>query len=30
MLTQPEFEWEQISHWINEGPAILNRNGRTV
>lgn len=28
MLTRPEFEWEQIGYWVNEGPAILLRNGR--
>jgi GH43 family beta-xylosidase len=28
MLTQPEFEWEQIGYWVNEGPAVLIRNGR--
>jgi GH43 family beta-xylosidase len=28
MLTQPEFEWEQIGYWVNEGPAVIIRNGR--
>jgi GH43 family beta-xylosidase len=28
MLTRPEFEWEQIGYWVNEGPAVLIRNGR--
>jgi GH43 family beta-xylosidase len=27
-LTRPEFEWEQIGYWVNEGPAVLIRNGR--
>jgi GH43 family beta-xylosidase len=28
MLTKPEFDWEQIGYWVNEGPAVLIRNGR--
>jgi GH43 family beta-xylosidase len=28
MLTRPEFDWEQIGYWVNEGPAVLIRNGR--
>ena len=28
MLSKPEFPWEQILFWVNEGPAILKKNGR--
>ncbi|MBB6670525.1 glycoside hydrolase family 43 protein [Cohnella nanjingensis] len=28
MLTKPEFGWERIGFWVNEGPAVLKRNGR--
>ena len=28
MLSKPEYPWEQILFWVNEGPAILKRNGR--
>jgi len=28
MLTKPEFDWEIIGFWVNEGPAVLHRNGK--
>ncbi len=28
ILPRPEFEWECIGHRVNEGPAVLVRNGR--
>lgn len=28
MITRPEFLWEQIGFWVNEGPAVLIRNQR--
>src|SRR5262245_53534571 len=28
MLTRPEFEWEKKKYDVNEGPAVLIRNGR--
>lgn len=28
MLSKPEFPWEQVRYWVNEGPVILRRNGR--
>jgi GH43 family beta-xylosidase len=27
-LTQPDLPWEQVKYWVNEGPAVLIRNGR--
>jgi GH43 family beta-xylosidase len=27
-LSWPEYPWEQVGHWVNEGPAALVRNGR--
>jgi len=28
MLSKPDQPWEQILYWVNEGPAILKKNGR--
>ena len=28
MITKPEYDWERIGFWVNEGPAVLIRNGR--
>ena len=28
MLSRPEFFWEQQRYWVNEGPAVLQKNGR--
>jgi GH43 family beta-xylosidase/lysophospholipase L1-like esterase len=28
MISRPELPWEQIRYWVNEGPAVLVRNGR--
>jgi len=28
MLSKPDLPWEQIRYWVNEGPAVLIRNGR--
>lgn len=28
MLSRPEFPWEQVRYWVNEGPVILHRHGR--
>ncbi len=28
MLSKPEFDWETKGFWVNEGPAVLHRNGR--
>nr|WP_241242253.1 family 43 glycosylhydrolase [Thalassotalea sp. G2M2-11] len=28
MLTKPELPWEIIGFWVNEGPAVLQRNGK--
>jgi len=27
-LTRPTYGWERIGFWVNEGPAVLKRNGR--
>ncbi len=27
-LSQPEFPWEQVRYWVNEGPVVLQKNGR--
>lgn len=28
LLTKPELDWERKLYWVNEGPAILKKNGR--
>jgi GH43 family beta-xylosidase len=27
-ISQPDFPWERRGYWVNEGPAVLERNGR--
>lgn len=28
LLTTPDYDWERIDFWVNEGPAILKHDGR--
>lgn len=28
LLTSPDYDWERVDFWVNEGPAILKRDGR--
>ncbi|MFT3782932.1 MAG: family 43 glycosylhydrolase [Nibricoccus sp.] len=28
MLSKPDLPWEQVLYWVNEGPAVLKKNGR--
>jgi GH43 family beta-xylosidase len=28
MLSKPDLPWEQVKFWVNEGPAVLKKNGR--
>lgn len=28
LLTKPEYDWETIGFWVNEGPAVIERNGK--
>lgn len=28
LLSKPEYDWETQIFWVNEGPAVLHRNGR--
>jgi GH43 family beta-xylosidase len=28
MLSKPEYDWETKVFWVNEGPAVLHRNGK--
>ncbi|WP_373461114.1 family 43 glycosylhydrolase [Paenibacillus sp. V4I5] len=28
MLTKPAYPWEIVGYWVNEGPAVLKKNGR--
>ncbi len=28
MLSTPDYEWERYGFWVNEGPAVVKRNGR--
>ncbi len=28
LLTTPDYEWERVDFWVNEGPAVIKRNGK--
>lgn len=28
LLTTPDYDWERVDYWVNEGPAVLKRNGK--
>lgn len=28
LLTSPDYDWERVGYWVNEGPAVLMRNGK--
>ena len=28
LLTTPDYDWERVDFWVNEGPAVIRRNGR--
>lgn len=28
MLTTPDYDWERVGFWVNEGPAVIKRNGK--
>jgi GH43 family beta-xylosidase len=28
MITKPEYDWETIGFWVNEGPAVLKKDGK--
>lgn len=28
MISRPSFDWETIGFWVNEGPAVLQKNGQ--
>ena len=28
LLTTPDYDWERIDFWVNEGPAVLKHNGK--
>ncbi|MFV0560769.1 MAG: family 43 glycosylhydrolase [Enterococcus sp.] len=28
LLSIPEYDWEKIGFWVNEGPAVIQRNGK--
>ncbi|MBD8069053.1 family 43 glycosylhydrolase [Bacillus sp. PS06] len=30
MIATPEYEWERIGYYVNEGPAVLIRNGKVI
>ena len=27
-MTSPDYDWERVGFWVNEGPAVLKRNGK--
>lgn len=28
LLTTPDYDWERVGFWVNEGPSVIKRNGR--
>ncbi len=28
LLTTPDYDWERVDFWVNEGPAVLTHNGK--
>ena len=28
LLTTPDYDWERVDIWVNEGPAVLKKNGK--
>ncbi len=28
MLTTPDYDWERVGFWVNEGPAVIHHNGK--
>lgn len=28
MLTTPDYDWERVGFWVNEGPAVIKRGGK--
>ena len=28
LLTTPDYDWERVDFWVNEGPAVIKRNGQ--
>ena len=28
LLTTPDYDWERVGFWVNEGPAVIKRNGK--
>ena len=28
LLTTPDYDWERVGFWVNEGPAVIKKNGR--
>ncbi|MGB4659958.1 MAG: family 43 glycosylhydrolase [Mobilitalea sp.] len=27
-LTTPDYDWERVDYWVNEGPSVLKKNGK--
>ena len=28
LLTTPDYDWERVGFWVNEGPAVIHHNGK--
>jgi len=28
LLTTPDYDWERVGYWVDEGPAVIKRNGK--
>lgn len=30
LLTTPDFDWERVGYWVDEGPTVLHHNGKLI
>ena len=30
LLTSPDYDWERVGFWVNEGPAVIHHDGRII
>ena len=28
LLTTPDYDWERVNFWVNEGPFVIKKNGK--
>ena len=30
LLTTPDYDWERVGFWVNEGPAVIHHDGKSI